>query len=583
MAGIAGDGSSSKHVWFQGLQQQQQQQGAEGVMPFVEASAGGSMGKASGSAGGSSAVNTSNGYAVLSSSSYAVQQGGDSRRSSLCESSTSSSMMVAPVAGAGSMQLSGNNVFNSSAQNSVEMGPLMGGAGGVPATAAAAAANGSSSAGLSDLSRMRMLVSSLMTEIQNTRQEAMDNRNAAVQAQQQLKAITEAFSAAGGPGVPADVAAAQAVQMLGGSAAAATAASRDQLQQQQQQQVMMQRVASGMPHYSEAAAAAAAGLQLAGSGMAHTVSNGSGMSCSGNWAAAAAADALARLPAISAALAASTAPDAAVASLEQAVAHRLSLERAAAAAAQGNSSEFGRLPAQSVGHMPGYAFPGSYAVVAGNDGVNAAAGTAAGVLSWLQLLPAAQGLDGVTPMTDFSSELTAGGSAGFATGSAAGVSATGSWRNSFEAAPVVGLAPAAAAAVYSQSLMTGSGSAPLTMALPLGANPLQQQQQSTADYLLQLQQQHGMLSPSAGPFMMSGGLQQPNNMQQLQQAMQQQQQQQVMRSAPVMLQGWGGNGRVMGGEDGVHSGGSLQGVLSPSVDVPPGYTTAGGNRQLGWL
>jgi hypothetical protein len=566
MAGSAGAGSSSsRHVWVQGLQQQQQ--GAVAVMPYVDAgaSASSSMGKNKAAAGSG----VSNGYGtVMSSSSNAVQPNGDSRRSSLCESSTSSSMMIAPS----SMQLSGNNAFSGSAHNSAELGrPMIGVSAGMPA----AAGSGNSNAGLSDLLSMRMLVSSLMTEIQNTRQEAMDSRNAAMQAQQQLKAITEALGTAGGPGIPADAAAAQAAQLLGGSASVAAAA-RDQLQQQQQ--AMMQRAASGMPAFPEAMAmdaAAAAGLsaQLAGAGLSHTISDGSNMSCSGNWASAVAADMMARLPAASAAPAASTAPDAAVASLAQ----RLSLEQAAAA---GSGSNLGLLSGQPNGQLRGYVVRGSYPVAAGgvscSDGADAGAGSAAGVMNWLPLLPPAQGLDAVAPLADLS-----GMAGGVGASSAAGVSAAGSWRNSFEAAaPVFNLAPAAAAAAVSQNMMTSGNNAPVTMALPLSGNNMQQQQ-STADYLLQVQQQHGMLPPPELAFMMSGGVQQPGNMQQLQEAMMQQQQ--VVRSAPVMLQGWAGAGRVGGVEDGVQSGGNQEVVMSPSVEVPAGYTTAGGNRQLGWL
>jgi hypothetical protein len=174
---------------------------------------------------------------------------------------------------------------------------------------------------------------------------------------------------------------------------------------------------------------------------------------------------------------------------------------------------------------------------------------------------------------------------------AAAVATAGAWRNSFEAAaPVFGLAPAAAAAAVSQGLMTGAGNVPVTVALPLDGNGMQQQlpqQQLTSDYLLRLQQQHALLSAPELAFAAPGGMLQETPQQQLQalrqqQAMQQQQQQ-VVRSAPVMLQSWQGTGRVACVEDCINSSGTLEGLISPSVDVPAGYTASGGNRQLGWL
>jgi hypothetical protein len=557
MAGNAGGGGSSgRHVWFQGLQQQQQQ-GAMAVMPFVEAGPSAGRGRPMGS-GTSAATSGSLYMTAMSSSSNAVLANGDSRRSSLCESSTSS-VMVGPVASG--MQLSGNSAYNSSARNSLELGtPAVGGV----SAAAAAGSSMANNAGLADMSSMQMLVSSLMAEIQNSRQEAMDSRNAAVQAQQQLKVITEALSA----GAAADAAGGQAGQLMG-SGAAAAAAAHDQLQQR----AMMQRAASGLTAFPDAATAA--GMQLAGAGLTHAISNGSNMSCSGNWAAAAAAGMVAGLPSASAA-----APDAAVASLQQAVAHRLSLEQAAAAAggAATGSSNYGMLPGTAEGQLQGYAVPSSYAIAAGNAGCMDGLDSGAGVMNWLQLLPPAQGLDTAIPVGDFSTA-SAGVGSDMVMSGAAGVATAGTWRNSFEAAaPVFGLAPAAAAAAVSQGLMTGAGNVPVTVALPLGGNGMQQQQlpqqQLTSDYLLRLQQQHALLSAPELAFAAPGGMLPDTS---------QQQQQQVVRSAPVMLQGWQGTGRVACVEDCINSSGTLEGLISPSVDVPAGYTTSGGNRQLGWL
>jgi hypothetical protein len=443
------------------------------------------------------------------------------------------------------------------------------------------------------MSSMQMLVSSLMAEIQNSRQEAMDNRNAAVQAQQQLKVITEALSAvARGSGAAADAAGSPAEQLMGGGAAAAAA--RDQLQQQQH--AMMQRAASGLPAFPDAAAAA--GMQLVGPGLAHNISIGSNTSCSGNWAAAAAAAGMvAGLPAATAAAAAAAAPDTAVASLQQSVAHRLSLEQAAAAAggAATGSSNYGMLIGTAQGQLQqGYTVPSSYGIPAGNagclDGLDGGAVCSAGLMNRLQLLPPAQGLDTAVPVGDFSTA-SAGVGSDMVTSDAAGVATAGTWRNSFEAAaPVFGLAPAAAAAAVSQGLMTGTGNLPVTVALPLGGNGMQQQlpqQQLTSDYLLRLQQQHALLSAPELAFAAPGGTLQDALQPQLQalrqqQAMQQQQQQQV-HSAPVMLQGWRGTGRVACVEECINSSGTLEGLISPSVDVSAGYTASGGNRQLGWL
>ncbi|KAF8058893.1 zinc finger CCCH domain-containing protein 24 [Scenedesmus sp. PABB004] len=215
-------------------------------------------------------------------------QEGDSRRSSACESTTSSMLMV-PAA-----------TFQQHAQApampampSTDWGAAMQ----LPAAPAAAPlADADASAGLaaprgSGLAGMSALLESLVREVQSSRADAASSRQVAAQAQQQLRALTTALGPS--PGARA------ALQNQAGAAAAAAAGaaaaggeplpaqlhavgsplqrqvSNDQAallaQLQQLQQLQGALSARGSPQQP----------------LAHAVSNGSTMSCSGSWALAA--------------------------------------------------------------------------------------------------------------------------------------------------------------------------------------------------------------------------------------------------------------------------------------------------------
>lgn len=471
-----------------------------------------------------------------------AQQGGDSRRSSLCESSASS--MVAMTGAVGQqVALCGSNgsIEQRSGAAALQL----------PATSLQqGAAPGSGS--LAGMSNIGMLLSSLVQEIKTTRQEAVDSRNAAVQAQEQLKAITEALSYQGLPaqqGAASPVAAVPGMMAVAGDvggapmaaslqaavgAAGAGGAARNQLQLQAEPMCL------SLPMVSSTAPPAAAQMQgcldqlslvqqlqatrmlqsdpAAAAGLNQAVSDSSNMSCSGNWTLSPAP--LNRLPSAGAAVG----PDPSRLSFEQALGRGVSLDQATARQLAGSGAAAGPYP------------------VAGGSGV----------VQWLHLVPNTAAVDAAV--------MAAGMPLMEGPATAAGAPQGAPWRSSFDAGRL-SMASAAASGITHSSPGVAHSSSSLLQP--------QRQQQLTSDYLLQLQRTHGLLSAPELAFIGSAVPRQ-----------QQQQQHDDMQvhSAAAALHGWGAAGAKPSG----HSSGTMEGLLSPSGNTAH-LNTADGSRSLGWL